>query len=177
VTGASDPHRQPSTVNREPVAGDEPRVLVIGYGNPGRLDDGLGPALAAAIEAAALPGVTVDADYQLSVEDALEVAQHDIVVLADADVSGPEPFSLRRLEPTPGVGFSSHSVTPGALLFLARDRFHARCEAWVLGIRGYEFDGYGEGLSPRAAANLAVAVDALRGMIETRALRVTGGET
>ena len=46
------------------------KVLLIGYGNPGRLDDGLGPALAAAVEKLAIPGVTVDADYQLNVEDA-----------------------------------------------------------------------------------------------------------
>ena len=146
-------------------------VLVIGYGNPGRLDDGLGPALAAAIERMALPGVTVDADYQLSIEDALEVAGHDIVVLADADVSGPEPFYFRPLEPTPGVGFSSHSVSPGALLALAREEFGAGAQAWVLGIRGYEFDGFGEGLTPRAAENLASAVTALRDMIVLRAFK------
>lgn len=44
------------------------RILLIGYGNPGRGDDGLGPALAAAIEAMELPGVTVEADYQLMVD-------------------------------------------------------------------------------------------------------------
>ena len=71
------------------------KVLVIGYGNPGRLDDGLGPALAAAIESAAPAGVTVDADYQLTVEDAAAVAEHDVVVFADAAVDGPEPFYFR----------------------------------------------------------------------------------
>ena len=34
-------------------------MLLLGYGNPGRLDDGLGPALAAQVERLALPGVTV----------------------------------------------------------------------------------------------------------------------
>ncbi len=32
------------------------RILLIGYGNPGRGDDGLGPLLAARIEALAIPG-------------------------------------------------------------------------------------------------------------------------
>jgi hydrogenase maturation protease len=35
---------------RLPTASPSPRVLVIGYGNPGRQDDGLGPAAAAEIE-------------------------------------------------------------------------------------------------------------------------------
>ena len=30
-------------------------VLLLGYGNPGRLDDGLGPALAAQVECLACP--------------------------------------------------------------------------------------------------------------------------
>ena len=82
------------------------KVLLIGYGNPGRLDDGLGPALATAIEKLGIEGVTVDAAYQLSVEDAAAAAEHDIVVFADADVSGPEPFRFHRIEPAPALSFS-----------------------------------------------------------------------
>ena len=36
-------------------------MLIIGYGNPGRRDDGLGPALAEIMEAKRLRGVAVDA--------------------------------------------------------------------------------------------------------------------
>ena len=64
---------------------DNKKILLIGYGNPGRLDDGLGPAFAKAVEALHTPGVTVEANYQLAVEDAHAVAQHEIVVFADAD--------------------------------------------------------------------------------------------
>ena len=122
------------------------RILLIGYGNPGRLDDGLGPALAAAIERLDLPGVTVDAEYQLTVEDAATVAEHEVVIFADADVSGPEPFCLRRIAPKAAVSFSTHSVEPAA----------------VLGIRGYAFNEFGEMLSERARANLAAAVEFLQ---------------
>ncbi|MHC4675441.1 MAG: hydrogenase maturation protease, partial [Planctomycetota bacterium] len=68
------------------------KILIIGYGNPGRLDDGLGPALANAVDKMNLPGVTAEADYQLAVEDAAALAQHDIVIFADADTCGNEPF-------------------------------------------------------------------------------------
>ncbi|OGV48414.1 MAG: hypothetical protein A2X49_06950 [Lentisphaerae bacterium GWF2_52_8] len=138
------------------------RTLVIGYGNIGRLDDGLGPALAEAIGRLALPGVSVDSDYQLVVEDAVELAQHDAVIFADADASCPDPFYFRRLSPEPHLSFSSHSVQPAALLFLAADLFAAKTKAYVLGIRGYEFNEFGERLSGTAQKNLAAASDFLR---------------
>lgn len=133
-------------------------ILVIGYGNPGRLDDGLGPAFAERVQALGLPGVTVDADYQLAVEDAAEIARHEAVLFADATVNGEAPFALRRVEAKRGgAGFSSHSLSAEALLGLADSLFGARPRAFQLAIRGYAFEGYGEGLSPQAAANLEAA--------------------
>ena len=133
-------------------------VLLIGFGNPGRGDDGLGPALAEAVEKLALPGVTVDADYQLTVEDAEAVARHSVVVFADADVSGPEPFGFYPLEPKSGWSFTSHHLEPAAVLALAAEVFGARPPAYLLGIRGYAFDEFNEALTANAAANLAAAV-------------------
>jgi len=135
------------------------KILLIGYGNPGRLDDGLGPALAAAVEKMNIPGVTVDADYQLNVEDAKAVADHEVVIFADADVKGPEPFSFKKLEPQRAVSFSSHSVQPQALLALAEDLFQHRVPGYILGIRGYEFNEFGERLSEQAASNLDSAIN------------------
>ena len=153
-------------------AGD---VLVIGFGNPGRLDDGLGPALARRIEALGLPGVTVDADYQLTVEDAADVAKHETVVFADADVNGPEPFSMRRIHPgITRVSFSSHSVAPEAVLSLARELFKAEPQGYVLGIRGYAFDEFGERLSEKAKANLAAAATFLESALRRREFTEVG---
>jgi len=136
-------------------------VLLIGYGNPGRRDDGLGPAFAEAVERLAIPGLAVDAAYQLGIEDAADVAAHEVVLFADADASGPEPWSLRPLEPARETGFTTHSVSPAAVLGLARDLFGARTRGWLLGIRGYEFEEFGEGLTSRAASNLAAALERL----------------
>lgn len=135
-------------------------VLLVGFGNPGRLDDGLGPALAEALEAMDLPHLTVEADYQLTVEDAAQVAEHDIVIFADADTGGAEPFSVRRIQgrDSDRMSFSSHSVRPEGVLALAKRLFDAEPEAYLLGIRGYEFNAFGEGLSNQARANLAQAV-------------------
>ncbi len=152
------------------------RVLLIGYGNPGRLDDGLGPALAAAVEKLAIPGVKVDAAYQLSVEDAAAVAEHDVVIFADADVAGPEPFWFRRIEPGPTWSFSTHSVEPAAVLGLARQMFSARTEGYILGIRGYDFNEFGERLSDRARANLDAAVAFIEPMLRSGSFREVPGK-
>jgi len=139
------------------------KTLILGWGNPGRGDDGLGPAFIEILSKVAPPGVAFDSDYQLTVENAAEVARYDRVVFVDADRRGPAPFTMRKLDPSAdGLSFSTHSVAPGAVLSLCRDLFHATPEAWLVGIRGYEFDRFGEGLSPRARANLARAVEFIR---------------
>lgn len=145
------------------MTADRPNVLVIGFGNPGRLDDGLGPAFIAALEQANLPGVTLSTDYQLNVEDAADLVGVDIVLFADADCDGPEPFSVRPVTPADDglASFTTHSVSPEAVLAMGRDMFNATPAGYILGIRGYEFNEFGERLSERAAANLNQAVDTI----------------
>ncbi|MFG0283113.1 MAG: hydrogenase maturation protease [Phycisphaerales bacterium JB039] len=143
-----------------------PSTIVIGFGNPGRLDDGLGPALAERIAADALDGVTATTDYQLNIEHAAEIAAHDRAIFVDASAAGDQPCFLRRLLPRPGASFSTHAVAPEAIIALAEQALGWRGEAYLLGVRGVDFDGFGERLSPPARANLetaaAVLLDALR---------------
>jgi hydrogenase maturation protease len=134
------------------------KILVIGYGNPARADDGLGPAFAEAVEKLNLPGVTVEANYQLGVEDAHEVSAHEIVVFADAAAEGTEPFFFRSIEPRGRMSFSSHSLDPASVLALAQELFGAKTQAYLLGIRGYDFEAFNESLTPRAGGNLADAI-------------------
>jgi hydrogenase maturation protease len=141
----------------------------MGYGNPGRLDDGLGPALIERLEGSAPADVTLDANYQLQVEDAATVAAHETVVFVDAAVAGPEPYCFARVEPEPGVSFSSHSLRPGAVVAAAQDLFAATTDAYVLCIRGYEFDEFGEALSEGARANLEAAFEFMARLMATRA--------
>ena len=147
--------------------GARPRVLVLGFGNPGRLDDGLGPALADAIAAAAIPGVRAEAPYQLELEDAALAAEHDAVVFADASRTEPAPFGFREVLARTHHEFTTHSLAPETVLGVARDVLGATPRGFVLAIRGEEFDGFGERLSAPAAAHLRAATrfleDALRG--------------
>ncbi|MCW7541117.1 hydrogenase maturation protease [Aquabacterium sp. A7-Y] len=146
------------------------RVRVIGYGNPGRQDDGLGPAAAAAVAGWQIPGVAVSNNYQLVVEDALELSTADVVWFVDADRTGPGPYHLARVAPDGEASFTSHLLSPHAVLALCERYWGRSPEAWLMGIRGYRFD-LGEGLGSAAQANLSQALVCLR-----RGLVVGSGE-
>lgn len=136
------------------------RILVLGYGNPGRQDDGLGPAAATAVAAWAEPGVDVEAEYQLNIEHGADLADYDTVVFVDASTDAPEPYELKRIAPSDAVTFTTHAVSPGSVLAIAADHFGAAPEAWVLAIRGYEF-AFTEALTPKAGENLASALECM----------------
>ena len=135
------------------------KVLIIGFGNPGRRDDGLGPAFSEIFESIDDPDITTDADYQLTVEDAAHIARHDVVVFVDADAVGPEPYSFQEVTPKSSLSFSSHSIEPEAVLALAHELFDSQAKGYILGIRGYEFDVFNESLTEKASSNLKAAVD------------------
>jgi hydrogenase maturation protease len=151
------------------------KILLYGFGNPGRGDDGLGPALAAAIEEIGIPNIAVDANYQLTVEDAAEIAGYDAVVFADAATQGATPFWFSRIDDTSikresgCIGWTSHSVSPAQVVALARDLFASKVAGYTLGIRGYEFGDLDEALSARAIDNLTCAVTfARKALVERR---------
>ena len=133
------------------------KILVMGYGNPGRLDDGLGPALAEKLSQASYKGVNVDSNYQLNIEDAEALKNYDVAIFADAAVEGAEPFFFETLKPGPAITFTSHSMPAESVLRLAQDMFQVQTRCYALGIRGYEFNEFGEVLSEKAKANLEAA--------------------
>ena len=143
------------------------RRLVIGYGNPIRRDDGLGPALARRIEERSLPGVTVMVDYQLVVEIAHDIAAHDEVLFIDAATSGNAPFVFTAVTERPDEGMISHGLTPEGALSLAGTLFGATTKGWLLAVRGYDFAPFDESLTDAASANLeAASVHAFRWLSE-----------
>ena len=147
------------------------RVLVLGYGNPGRQDDGLGPAAIAEIESMGLPNVTAFDNYQLNIEDAIDVAAHDIVWFVDAARTGPTPYSVRAVSPSPTIEFTSHIVRPEAILAIAHQCYGGSPQAFLLAIRGYGFE-FIEALTPAARDNLEAALAML-----TERMRAMQAET
>ncbi len=140
-------------------------IKLIGYGNPGRGDDGLGPAFAEVIAAAELPGLSVRIDYQLSVEHALWIADAECVVFVDAMIDDGTPYRFMPAHPATAGGVTSHALSPGSVLGLTRTLYGQTPVASLLGISGVQFGDVREGLSPEAEANLNAAVRFFRGWL------------
>lgn len=149
---------------------NSPSILIIAYGNPGRQDDGLGPALAERLEVLSLAGVKIDSDYQLTVEHALDISQVDIVIFVDATQEEIEPYYFKPLYfdvSDADLGFSTHSLSPQAVLKLSDEIFQSKARAYVLGIRGYEFSQIAEGLSSSAIENLDKAETFIKALLQS----------
>jgi len=130
---------------------------VIGFGNPGRRDDGLGPAAAERLSARSIPGVVCDADYQLAIEDALACARHDTVIFIDAARGLRKPFTFTKVKAAAAIPPMSHALRPEAVLAIAAELYGRTPDARLLAIRGHGW-AIGEGLTEKAEKDLALAL-------------------
>ena len=97
-------------------------------------------------------------DYQLQVEHALDLHGHGRVLFVDASSSGPAPFSLRALSPTRDASFTTHAMTPQAVMYAYCGlEEQAPPPGWLLAIRGERFE-LGEELSTAGDQNLRAAL-------------------
>jgi hydrogenase maturation protease len=133
-------------------------LLVIGYGNTLRSDDGVGPRVAEAVGKMNLPGVRTLICHQLSPEHADPVSRADAVIFVDAAVDAPREVQLRKLEPKESSQLMAHAADPRTMLALARDVFGRCPRAWWLTVPATN-TGFGEELS---AETKAAVPDALR---------------
>jgi len=137
-------------------------LLLFAWGNPARGDDALGPALLELIAARQEQGefgdVELLTDFQLQVEHALDLQGRDRVLFVDASVSAQSPCELTALQPEHDTSYTTHAMSPAAVLAVyAQINQEPPPPAWLLSIRGYEFE-LGKPLSPQARTNLQHAV-------------------
>ena len=125
------------------------QILVYGYGNPGRQDDGLGIALTQRLEVWAsengLTGIEFDNNYQLNIEDAAAIAEKDLVIFADASQEEIEDFCVSQVDGSAKVSFTTHAASPGYIVQLCKELFEKEPVVLLLHIKGYEWafqEGY-----------------------------------
>ncbi|MDP2433027.1 MAG: hydrogenase maturation protease [Pseudomonadota bacterium] len=143
------------------AAGVPPALLVIGIGNPSRGDDALGPLLIERLEVDAPPDVELLTDFQLQVEYALDLQGRREVVFVDASLEAPAPFTFNPVVAAADASYSSHELSPGAVLHAYEKLFGEPPPAFVLAIRGEAFE-LGDDLSAAARANLEAALGFIR---------------
>ena len=129
------------------------RVLVLGYGNTLRGDDGFGWYAAEAFARIA-PDVDVRALHQLAPELAEDVARYEIAIFVDAAAGG-EPGTVRCREVRHDAAESelTHHMTPAALLCLARRLYGTAPHGVEITVCGQSFEMH-EGLSERVEAEM-----------------------
>ncbi len=133
------------------------RLFVFGWGNDARGDDGLGPLLLERVARIGLKDVTTIEDFQLQIEHALDLDGADMALFLDAGRDTPAPFAFREIEARRDASFSTHALSPEAVLdVLARSLKRTPPPSFVLCVRGERF-GLGESLSAEARERLELA--------------------
>jgi len=137
--------------------------LVFAIGNESRGDDALAPLLVRQLVTEGMSSyVELIEDYQLQVEHVTDLAGRSAVLFVDADMSCEAPFQFSEITAAQDNSYTSHAMTPFALLHTYRQVYGTDAPScFLMRIRGYGFE-LGESLSKEAAVNLKLATDEVR---------------
>ncbi len=146
-----------------------PEILIYGYGNPGRQDDGLGcvfiDLIKEWIDSENIKNVELESDYQLNIEDALTISEKDLVIFVDASIENINDYCLTEVNAEDSkIEFSMHAVSASFILDLCNKLYNKYPETYVLHIKGYEWE-FKESLSDKASENLNKAFNFIKARI------------
>jgi hydrogenase maturation protease len=135
------------------------RVVVAGFGNTLRRDDGVGWHVAAALAERTAHRGTVLLGQQLVPEWAETLAEADVAYFVDASLTASCRPRLRRLRPVPDpVLLDGHGLRPAQLLWLTARLYGHAPAAYLLLLPTVDLS-FGEDLSPEVSR---AAEDAVR---------------
>ncbi len=138
-------------------------LLIFAYGNPSRGDDALGPQLLDLLAESRAqhpewPEFDLVTDFQLQVEHSVDLEGRDLVLFIDASVSCPAPFLFSRLQPAQDARYTTHEMSPQAVLHVYEQVYQKPPPpSFLLSVRGESFD-LGEPLSRAALENRDAAL-------------------
>jgi hydrogenase maturation protease len=144
----------------------EADVLVIGYGNTLRGDDGVGPRVAEAVGNLRMPGVRALICPLLTPELADPISRVAKVIFVDAAVDTPNEVQWRELQPNETSQIMAHAADPRTMLALARDVFGHTPQAWWLTIPAVDL-GFRENFSPEVQRDFKIAVKKIQAFCDS----------
>ncbi len=149
------------------------RVLILGYGNPLRSDDGLGWQVAVQLfRVNRSPEVLVLPCHQLTPELAEPISRVETVLFIDSARQGtPGEFHCELIRSQPGPVSFTHHLSPTGLLGLSLELYGCCPKAYLLTICGESFE-IGDSLSPIVCERLPELKARVRELI-AEALPVT----
>ena len=145
------------------------RLVVFGWGNDARGDDGLGPLLLERVAQACWPDVTTIEDFQLQIEHALDLEGAEMALFLDAGRDTPAPFAFREIAARRDASHTTHALSPEAVLDVFARLGRAAPPSFVLCVRGERFE-LGEGLSDPARERLGAAWEFVKRLMRERSL-------
>ena len=129
-------------------------TLIFGIGNSARQDDGLGWALLDEIDKSNKFEGQLQYCYQLNIEDAELVSNAENVIFVDAFAGDQsENCVLEKCGINGEITFTTHALNPEAVLALSDNVYNRKPNAYVLKIKGYEWE-LQEGLTENGKRNL-----------------------
>jgi hydrogenase maturation protease len=143
------------------------QVLVLGYGNPLRGDDGVGPEVIRRLTSdPSDPRISFKACRQLTPELSEEISRFSTVIFIDASVEQPAgEIACREIAgeaSAPAV--INHSMKPQALLAMTQQLYDRCPRAYVLSVGGDDF-GVHPGLSHAVATAVPQLVERLKELV------------
>ena len=149
------------------VISTSPELVVFAWGNLSRGDDGIGPLLAEKLRALQRQELVVVEDFQLNIEHVMDFNGMTPLLFIDASVAIERGIAVERIEASDDGNFSTHAISPQALLNVYRETTGAAPpEAFLLHVAAGRF-GLGESLGQTAAAALEDAWAFLRSLLAT----------
>src|SRR6266498_1099129 len=141
-------------------------ILIIGYGNPLRSDDGVGWAIAEGI-AHKGGGITVLTCHALAPELTPAIAEATAVIFVDARLGG----KPGRVQSEPVVSGTStavlgHTESPATMIGLTEILYQRRVPAYAVSVDAADFR-FGTGLSPAVAAAVPAAIETISNLVDT----------
>lgn len=129
------------------------KTIVLGIGNNGRQDDGLGWLFLDFLNEQNLD-IDLEYRYQLQIEDAELISNYQTVIFVDATKEDTKDgYYLKPCQASEKYSFSTHALQPETILYLAKKLYDHNPEASICGIQGYDWE-LKIGLSEKAKDNL-----------------------
>ena len=156
-------------------AGTPPiEFVIIGYGNPQRRDDGIGPYIVDRLRPIFKHrrNVHLLVRHQLEpgIIDTLKIADRILFVDASAEAlaEGRQWAEVRpELDTMP---FLIHQVAPAFIVGLLQSLYHRHPQTWIISVEGADF-GFGTGLSANARNRATRVVGEISTFVLTKAVK------
>ena len=157
------------------------KIIIIGYGNPDREDDGvawhivkgLAEHYGMPVPADLLDGFMPDgsnpdflASLQLTPEMADTIAEYDAVCFVDAHTgAAPDDLNIKLIQPGFQNSPFTHHMTPETCLSITKTIYQKEPAAILVSVRGFSFE-FSHSLSPRTSSLAGDAVTAVTAWVD-----------